>query len=230
MNSSIEMASREILEKAKLGTETPHDWVVFPLLRQKLLLAMAGWVFGIILGLGLFVLLGAIVIPYNYQHGVGPAIFSTLLLSLLLFVGLGSMWALWIDIRRLQQIDTHLLVITPNDFVKQEGKKIIHVPLMHVRHVTARGARPPEKDVLSGPKEKTIPNAGENLTGFLLGRGLMPSGMRRRRQRMRAPTTLAFIDSRTDNEVKVVTDEAYGDPFTIAAFLKEYAIRAQDIA
>ncbi len=226
MNSSIEIASREILEKAKLGTETPQDWVVFPLLRQKLLLAMAGWIFGIILGLGLFVLLGSIVIPYNYQHGVGPAIFSTLLLGLLLFVGLGSMWALWIDIRRLQQSDTHLLVITPNDFVKQEGKKIIHVPLMHVRHVTARGARPPEK----GQREKTIPNASENLTGVFFGRAVTPSGIRRRRQRMRAPTTLAFIDSRTDNEIMVVTDEAYGDPFTIAAFLKEYATRAQDIA
>src|SRR5437763_5800644 len=108
MDSSIDTASIEILEKAKLATETPQDWVVFPLLRQKLLLAMAGWVFGIILGSGLFVLLGSIVIPYNYQHGVGPAILSTLLLGILLFVGLGSVWALWIDIRRLQQIDTHL--------------------------------------------------------------------------------------------------------------------------
>jgi len=230
MNSSTETASMEILEKAKLGEDAPQNWVVFPLLRQKLLLAMAGWVFGIILGLGLCGLLGSIVIPYNYEHGAGPAIFSTILLGLLLFVGLGSAWALWGDIRRLQEIDTHLLVITPDAFVKQEGKKIIHVPLMYVRHVTARGAPPPEQDVLSGQREKTIPNAGENFTGFFFGRGFTPSGMRRRRKRMRTPTTLAFIDSRTDSEVTVVTDEAYGDPFTIAAFLKEYASRAQNIA
>jgi hypothetical protein len=47
---------------------------------------------------------------------------------------------------------------------------------------------------------------------------------------MRTPTSLAFIDSRDDSEVTVVTDEAYGDPFMIAALLKQYSRVAQDIA
>src|SRR5205823_12743157 len=150
MNSSMDTESLEILDRARSAEGTPQGWIVFHLLREKLLLAMAGWAVGIVLGLGLFAALGAIVIPYNYEHGIGPAIFSTLLLGFLLFVGLGSVWALWVDIRRLQQIDKHLLVITPNAFVKQEGEKIIHVPLMYVRHVTARGAPPPERNVLNG--------------------------------------------------------------------------------
>ena len=48
---------------------------------------------------------------------------------------------------------------------------------------------------------------------MLFGRGMTPSGMRYRRNRMRTPTTLAFIDDRDEREVVVVTDAADGDPF-----------------
>ena len=46
--------------------------------------------------------------------------------------------------------------------------------------------------------------------------------MRIRRQRMRAPTSLAFLDARNNTEVIVVSDDAFGDPFAIANTLKEY--------
>jgi len=119
-------------------------------------------------------------------------------------------------------------VITPDDFVKQEGDKIVHVPLMYVRYVTARGARPPER---SAPRNtmQDVPSAGENVAGFIFGRAFFPSGQKMRRKRMRTPTTLAFLDSRTDSEVVVATDTSYGDTFEIAAFLKQYAARLQQI-
>jgi hypothetical protein len=47
---------------------------------------------------------------------------------------------------------------------------------------------------------------------------------------MRSPTTLAFLDSRTDTEVVIVRDKSFGDPFAIAALLKQYAASAQNIA
>jgi hypothetical protein len=40
---------------------------------------------------------------------------------------------------------------------------------------------------------------------------------------------LAFVDSRTDTEVKVTDNTSYGDPFKIAALLKEYATSVQRI-
>ena len=52
---------------------------------------------------------------------------------------------------------------------------------------------------------------------------------RRGRKRMRTPTTLAFVDSRTDDEVVIATDNSYGDTFQIAAYLKQYAAKAQEI-
>ena len=101
---------------------------------------------------------------------------------------------------------------------------------MNVRHVTARGKAPVDRTVPEGDQLREIPRSGENTAGFLLGRGLIPSGARLRRHRMRTPTSLAFIDTRTDSEVTVVTDEVYGDPFMIAALLKQYAAAVQAIA
>jgi hypothetical protein len=68
------------------------------------------------------------------------------------------------------------------------------------------------------------------MAGFVLGRAFFPQGLRQRRKRMRTPTTLAFLDSRDDVEVIVATDHSYGDPFQIAAYLKQYAARVQQMA
>lgn len=239
MNMAMDMdaSASEILLQLKSGPHAPHDWVVMPLLRSKLIAGMLGWVLGIVMGLGLFSGLAAIVIPYNYQHGAFAAIFSTILLGIFLFIGLGSLWALAMDLRRLRHLDEHVIIITPDAFVKQEGAKVIHVPLMYVRHVTARGAAPPERIAADtsgranrmNRADSSMHSAGDNFIGFFAGRGFTNSGMRWRRKRMRTPTSLAFVDSRNDREVTVVTDDAYGDPFMIAALLKEYCKTAQSI-
>jgi hypothetical protein len=215
--------------QARMDSDAPRDWIVLPLLRSKVVWGIVGWFFGILLGLGLFALLASIVIPYNYQRGVVAALFSTILLGIPLFIGLGSAWSLLVDVRRLRQADKHLIVITPEAFVKQEGDKIIHVPLMYVRHITARGAPPPDRTLENADADKEISGVGENVMGFFMGRGFTPSGARWRRKRMRTPTSLAFIDSRTDSEVIVTSDGSYGDPFLIAAYLKQYAATVQHI-
>ncbi len=163
------------------------------------------------------------------NNGILPAVFTTLFLGLFLFVGLGSIWALIADVIRLVRADKHLIVITPDAFVKQEGEKVIHVPLLYVRHVTARGAPPPDRSTKNIDNRPT-PNLGENVMSLFAGRGMTSSGMRWRRKRMRTPTSLAFVDSRTDNEVIVINDKSHGDPFMIAALLKQYAASVQNIA
>jgi hypothetical protein len=222
------MEAAEILERAKAGEETPQGWLVLPLLTRKVATGIAGWVLGMIVGFGLFALIASIVIPHNYEQGVFSGCFTTFLLGMTLFIGVGSLWAMVSDIRRLRRADQYVIVITPDDFVKQEGDKVVHVPLSYVRHVTARGARPPERapgrDAMG-----EVPKAGENLAGFVFGRAFSPAGMRLRRKRMRTPTTLAFVDSRTDDEVVIATDNSYGDTFEIAAFLKQYAASVQKI-
>lgn len=224
------MEASEILERAKTGEEAPQGWIVLPLSRSKVALGIAGWILGAVVGFGLCAFIASVVIPHNYQNGPVAAVFTTILLGIMLFIGFGSLWTIIVDINRLRQADKHLIVITPEDFIKQEGNKITHVPLMYVRHVTARGTPPPDRSVAGESTLSQMPGAGENFAGFVFGRGLIPSGMRQRRRRMRTPTTLAFLDSRTDQEVIVATDNSYGDTFTIAALLKQYTARIQQIA
>jgi hypothetical protein len=224
------MNAEEILAQAKKGTEVPGGWVVFPLLRNKVIVGLFGWACGIILGLGLFALAATVVIPYNYERGLLPVIVTTILLGILLFVGLGSIWTLITDIRRLRESEKHLIVVTPEDFVKQEGDKIIHVPLINIRYVTARGAPPPPERNPDDADISRMPSASENVMGSLLGRSLLPgANASSRRKRMRTPTSLAFVDTRDDREVTVVSDSAYGDPYAIAGVLKQYATAVQQL-
>jgi hypothetical protein len=223
------MESSEIITRARTEGERPPGWVVLPLSRNSVLVGVLGWFIGIALGLGLFGITAYSVIPHNYQYGIIPALITTLVLGFLLFVGLGSVWAMFVDVRRLLQADKHLIVITPDEFIKQEGEKIIHVPLMYVRHITARGAPPPDRST-SSPENRPNPNAGENVVSLFAGRAMTTSGMSWRMKRMRTPTSLAFVDSRSVHEVIVVDDKSHGDPFMIAALLKQYAASAQGIA
>ena len=222
------MEAAEILERSRSKDDLPHGWIIFPLERNKVIWGIVGWIFGMILGLGLFALMASIVIPDNYKHGTFSAVFTSLILLLFLFVGLGSLWSLIQDARRLTQLEKHIIVITPEDFVKQEGNKIVHVPLAYVRHVTARGKAPVDRTAPTEQGVRQVTGVGDNISGFLFGRGMTPSGMRYRRNRMRTPTTLAFVDDRDEREVTVVTDAAHGDPFMIAALLKQYAREVQN--
>ncbi len=228
------MQAEEILTKARAGDELSEGWIVFPLLRNKVMLSMGGWIFGIFVGFFLLALVVPIVIPSNYQHGFGAALFTSLLLGIFLFIGLGSLWSLITDIWRLKNADRYMLVLTPDDFVKQEGKNIVHVPCVNIRHVTARGTPPPDRTPPSGNVVEQVSGVGENTTGLFFGRrtlsvlGLRSGGNSPRKGR-RTPTSLAFVDTRTDRQVIVTNDNSFGDTFHIAALLKEYAASAQQI-
>ena len=219
------MNADDILAKAKVQGEQPANWVVFPLLRNKIIMAILGWTGGVIMGGGLLVLVIPIVLPGNYGRGLTAAIITTLILGIIAFIFVGSLVLLISDIRRLCEIEKHIIVITDEDFVKQEGTKVIQVPLSHVRYVTARGRAPSENNPPADTRDRDtslvqVPSMRENLLGMLLGRGVTGSG-KTRRKRMRTPTSLAFIDARTEQEVTVMNDGVYGDPFFIAAVLKE---------
>jgi hypothetical protein len=218
------MEATEILEKARAGGEPPKGWVVLPLLRNKVRIGILGWVAGAIVGFGLFAVMVPLMIPHNFLFGFIPALISTVILGMVLFVGIGSAWQIVVDTRRLLEANKHIIVITPDEFVMQDGEEIRHVPLMYVRHITARGIVPPDR---TAPKEAVVsnmPHVGENLTGFLFGRGFIPtiSRWRERRRAKHTPSTLAFIDSRTDTEVIIKDYNLYGDPSRIATLMKEY--------
>ena len=225
------MEATEILAKAKAGGELPKGWVVLPLLRDKVKLGILGWICGVIIGFGFFVLMVPFMIPHNYQYGPFPALASTLLLAMVLFIGVGSIWQIIVDTRRLLEADKHIIILTPDEFVAQDGEKIIHVPLMYVRHITARGIAPVDRTPPQGPVVSNMPHVGDNLSGFLFGRGFIPtvSRWRARRRAKHTPSTLGFIDSRTNNEVIIKNYNQFGDPNIIAALMQDYTSSVRQI-
>jgi len=218
------MEATEILEKARAGGNLPDGWVVLPLLRQRVRLGIIGWICGAIIGFSFFILMIPYMIPHNYLYGPIPALISTIILAVVLFVGIGSVWQMIVDIRRLLDANKYIIVLTPDEFVMQDREKIIHVPLMYVRHVTARGIAPPDRTAPQGEVVSNMPHVGENLSGFLFGRGLIPtvSRWRTRRRAKHTPSTLGFIDSRTNSEVIIKDYNLYGDPTTIATLMQDY--------
>jgi hypothetical protein len=219
------MESVQIMAQVSSEESIPGDWLVFPLQRQKVLVGILGWIFGAVVGGLMFALMAPIMIPHNYFSGVFSAVLSTLVLGIVLYVCLGSIWALITDLLRLREAEKHVIIITPEDFLMRDGKKVIHVPLEYVKYVTARGTPPVDRSAEAAAEDARPIGIGEGLTGLFIGRraasGARKGGFGRRR--MRTPTTLAFVDSRTDKEVIVVTDKAFGDPFFIGENLKAYA-------
>jgi hypothetical protein len=225
------MEATEILEKARAGGELPNGWIVLPLLRNKVKLGILGWFCGVIIGFGCFAVMVPLMIPHNFLYGPIAALISILLLGMVLFVGIGSVWQIIIDTRRFLEADKHIIVITPDEFVMQDGDEIRHVPMMYVRHITARGIAPPDRTPPKGAVVSNMPHVGENLSGFLFGRGFIPtvSRWRARRRAKHTPSTLGFIDSRTDSEVIIRDYNLYGDPSTIATLMQEYAASVRRI-
>lgn len=224
------MESVQILAQINSEENRPYNWLVFPLIRQQVLIGILGWIFGAIVGGLFFAFMAPIMIPHNYLAGVGSAVLSTIILGMVLYVCLGSIWALITDILRLRKAHRHVIIITPDDFVKQEGEKVIHVPLEYIRHVTVRGTPPVDRSVETARREARPPSVGENFSALFLGRRSSASGQKNPgRRRIRTPTTLAFVDSRTDREVVVLSDKSFGDPHYIGGQLKEYvASKAQN--
>src|ERR1700730_4874445 len=94
-----------ILARAKQDANQPEGWIVFPLLRQKVIMGLFGWAFGIVMGLVLFVAIATAVIPSNYQHGGFQASVTTFILAIFLFIALGSAWTFVLDVLRLRHAD-----------------------------------------------------------------------------------------------------------------------------
>lgn len=218
------MESVQILAQTSSQEGVPQDWLVFSLIRSKVFFGILGWIFGTLAGGLLFIFMAPIMIPHNYLNGIASAIITTLILLIVLFICLGSLWSLIVDALRLSHADKHVIILTPDDFVKQEGKKIIHVPMDEVKHVTVRGPAPVDRSLESARQDAQVGGAAENIASLFVGRRVAESPRRGvKKKRMRTPVSLAFIDGRTETEVRVLADSSYGDPYYIAAHLKEYA-------
>ncbi len=214
------MEAAEILSTAR-SANPPSNWVILPLRRNQVGFSILGWVLGAIMGLGLGIGLFLATWPENFQRGAGSAIITSFFLALLGFTGMGSLWLLVKDTLRLLQADRSMIVITPEVYCKQDGSKIDLVPLEEVGYITTRGAKPPSKrsswamyNAPQSPQE-----AEDTRIADALPTGQAFLGFRRK---PRGPTSVAFVDLRTDKKIMVTNDNSYAHPYELGETLHSY--------
>lgn len=214
------MEAAEIMSTVK-SDHVPSNWVVLPLRRNQVGFSILGWAVGVVLGLGLFAGLFAAAWPDNF-HSVAGAIITSFFLALLGLTGFGSLWLLIKDGRRWLQADTSMIVITPDVYFKQEIGKAVLVPLEEVGFITVRGVKPPNQQASwsaynAGPDTSSAEEDARIASG-----GPMGNLLGGRRRKPRGPTSVVFVDLRTEKRVIVTEDHSYAHPYEIGETLRSY--------
>ncbi|HEY7348740.1 MAG TPA: hypothetical protein VH599_10530 [Ktedonobacterales bacterium] len=213
------MEAAEILSTAR-SDSAPSNWIILPLRRNQVRFTILGWALGAIMGLGLFIALFLATWPENFEHGAGGIIITGLFLAALGVTGVGSLWLLAKDTRRLLQADQCMIVITPEVYCKQEKNKIDLVPLEEVGFLTTKGSSAPATHaswaIYTTPEAVDRSGDQKITAGTTAGRML---GMRRK---PRGPTSVAFVDLRSDKKIQVTNDHSYGHPYEVGGTLSAY--------
>lgn len=201
------MDADAVLQQARAGN-VPANWTVWHLRRDVLMRSGLGWGAAGVFGLILFVVAATQTIPGNFTHGAGGIVFTGLLLVALAIMGFGGSGIAIYDLWRAAHADEYLLVMTPDDYLKVEPRGTTHVPMEHVTYVTLRGVKLPQAPANLSMEQAESHNITEMTRGGRIGGGM--GWLAFGRQPKRAPS-LAFLDSRTDQQVVVGTDNAFDE-------------------
>ncbi|HKS71494.1 MAG TPA: hypothetical protein VJQ45_13805, partial [Ktedonobacterales bacterium] len=163
-------------------------------------------------GFGLLIFVPALlfILPGVLANGVAASWGGLVVLVLSGAVVLGSLVCVALDLVRWARAGQYLIVMTPDDYVKQEPGKVTHVPMAAVADPTVKGLPDPGAVM-------TVTRELQRSPAAALARGDVLTGAAFRTPR-RAPS-LAFRDRRTDTVVVVATDAAFDDLWALYEIL-----------
>lgn len=212
------MDAQTVLATAQSGV-MPDHWHAWPLRRDFVLRSSIKWGIAGLLLLAIFAFVVYSTVPYNFQHGgTGAAIFSVVVIALAGTAAFGSLGIALYDLWRMANAGRYLLVMTPEDYVKAEPRKLTHVPMDAVAYVTLRGVKTPEMlayEEAAGGREGRDVFQSRSLDRVTRSIG----GANQRRLRAQTPT-LAFLDTRTNKEVIVANDASFDELAALEYVLK----------
>lgn len=206
--------AQRIVDMAR-SPQRPQEWFVWPLRRQVVARALAGWAATGIIGLLLFIPVLLVTVPSNFEHGSGLAVFTVVLLVVLALVAFGGVGLCIADALRLARAERYLLIMTPDDYVKLSPGRVTHVPMASVAYVTLKGVKPPPNPDTERAVSQTL--LMMRRYGTVMG---IPGTYRREFSR---PPSLAFLDQRTRREVIVATDDSFDQLPVLEEILNLYA-------
>jgi hypothetical protein len=191
------MDAEAVLATARSG-QIPQYWTVWPLRREIVLRSALRWAGVAVFGFILFIPAIFATVPDNFTGSGAKLFFTSLLLLVLGATAIGSLCIAIYDLWRVLRAEEFLIVMTPDDYVKAEPRRITHVPMEHVAYVTMRGVKNP----MEQQAQLVDPFSQPDRYRFMRGVVVM------RREPARSPS-LAFLDTRTDREVIVATDDSF---------------------
>lgn len=218
------MDAEVILATARSG-QIPQYWTVWPLRRDLVLRSALKWAGLSLFGFILFIPALFATVPDNFTGSGIKLFFTSVLLLALGATALGSLGIAVYDVWRVLHADDFLIVMTPDDYLKAEPRRVTHVPMEHVAYVTMRGVKHPMEqarraDPYAGDPYAANPYAQLDRYRFMRGVATF------RREPMQAPS-LAFLDMRTDREVIVATDDSFEALPALEYILQNHAYNKQ---
>ncbi len=185
------MDAQAVLSTVRSGN-APSNWFVWPLRRDYVMREAIKWVFASLFGFVLFIPACLTTLPTLSQRSFLGITVTSVLLLLLGSVAFGGAALAIFDFYRLRHADDYWLVLTPDEFIKAEPRKVIYVPLEYVGDITVRGVKTPEeeRESLAKPTRSYLLRASYT-------------------RKPQSPPSLAFRDLRTDKTVVVSTDQSF---------------------
>lgn len=197
------MDTQAILETAR-SSKVPDTWNVWPLRVERVRRSALGWSLCALAGFIILIPVVMSTIPYNFTHGTALAIFAIVILALVGAVAFGSLGIAIYDAWRIIHASEYLLVITPEDYLRiGPHNKQTHVPIADIAYVTMKGVKVNDPYAEARAAQASNMSAMKRLS-HVAGNFYSP------REPKRAPT-LAFLDTRTNTEVVVATDDSFDD-------------------
>lgn len=208
------MDPESILATVRSG-QVPSDWTVWPLRKDKVRHSGLEYLVIGLFGLVIFVPAAISTIPSNFEGGAFGAGATAVFLLLIGAVAFGGLGIAAYDFFRLANADRYSIVLTPDDFIMQTPRRIVHVPMEDVAYLTLKGVR-----MEHAPSPEDTLAAG----GMLGGAGRM--FLMRTRQPKQAPS-LAFQDRRTGREVIVARDDSFEELSALEEILATYVFNKE---
>lgn len=201
-----------VLSTARSGS-LPSGWNVWPLRRDRVKRSILGWAATSLVAFIVLIPVVMVTVPGNFQGGGFGFFMTGLLLAVLAIVAVGGLWICLYDVWRLRHADEYLLVMTPEDLVKAEPKRVIHVPMSAIGYITLRGVKRPEYRPAVGARLDDLARQESDTmrvaaSGAMLNR--MVGNVNFRRKPPESPS-LAFVDLRDDSEVVLATDNTFDE-------------------
>ncbi|MFI5273653.1 MAG: hypothetical protein ACHQ4H_11525 [Ktedonobacterales bacterium] len=208
------MEPNEILAIAR-SDHVPGHWHVWPLRRDVLQRDALEWALYALFGFVLFIPALLLIVPALVYDGIAQHWGALAVLGVTGGIALGSLAFIGGDLLRWLRASQYLLVMTPDDFVKQEPRgRVTHVPMEAVADAAVKGLPDPGAALAVTREIQRSSVVGFTRGDVLTGRTF--------RQPRRTPS-LAFRDTRTGKTVTVATDNAFDDLWALFEILEVLA-------